>query len=132
MTDKRELGIGNVPATLVDKDGNQQSVILKPSLHAVRTLSRKYGGMQQVAERVLKADFDVIVDVFEVGMQIPLGNPKARQELEQAVYAAGILDSNGGLVLIASNYLNILAHGGKPPPLDGAQAVPPANPPSAS
>lgn len=126
----RELGAGNVVATLVDAQGVARQVTLKPSLHAVRTLSRKYGGLSQVAERILKADFDVIVDVFEVGMQLSAGNPKARAELEQSIYAAGILDVHGGLVTVASSYLNVLAHGGRPP-IEGEE-VPQANPPSAS
>lgn len=127
----RELGAGHVPATLVDADGNARHVVLKPSLHAVRTLSRKYGGLSAVADRVLKADFDVLVDVFEVGMQVPTGNPKTRRELEESVYAAGILDGNGGLVLVASNFLNVLVHGGRLPPA-GPEEVPPANPQIAS
>ena len=132
MTSKRELGMGNVSVTLLDAQGVSQQVVLKPSLHAVRTLSRKYGGLQQVIERILKVDFDVLVDVFEVGMQMPLGNPKARSELEQSIYASGLLDVDGGLVTVATNYVSVLIHGGKPPPLDGAGEAPPANPPSAS
>jgi hypothetical protein len=132
MANKRELGMGNVQVTLVDGNGNSQNVVLKPSLHAVRTLSRKYGGLQQVVERILKVDFDVMVDVFEVGMQLPMGNPKARSELEQSLYASGLLDIDGGLVTIASNYITMLIHGGRPPPpLDGVE-VPQTNPPSAS
>src|SRR3990172_2604484 len=111
--------MGNVSVTLLDAQGVSQQVVLKPSLHAVRTLSRKYGGLQQVIERILKVDFDVLVDVFEVGMQMPLGNPKARSELEQSIYASGLLDVDGGLVTVATNYVSVLIHGGKPPPLDG-------------
>ncbi len=132
MSTKRELGMGDVPITLVDAQNNEQHVVLKPSLHAVRTLSRKYGGLQQVAERALKLDFDVLVDVIEAGMQVPSGNPKARAELEQSIYAAGILDGSGGLVMSASVYLNVLIHGGKPPPTTEAEAPPPPNPPTAS
>ena len=134
MTSKRELGMGNIQATLIiDSQGTQQTVILKPSLHAMRTLSRKYSGLQAVLEKVLRVDFDVMVDVFEVGMQLPLGNPKARSELEQSLYLSGVLDQEGGLVAVATNFINVLLHGGKPPPLAGTGEVPqPPNPPNAS
>lgn len=131
MVENRELGIGDVPVTLIDAQGTPRQLVLKPTLHAMRTLSRKYGGLQQVIERALKVDFEVIADVFEVGLQIPMGNPKARAELEQSIYASGILDANGGLVTITNNYVNNLIHGGRPPPLDGVEAPPP-NPPKGS
>jgi hypothetical protein len=127
MTGTRELGIGNIQTALVDAGGTERQVVLKPSLHAMRQLSRKYSGLQQVMERLLKVDFDVLVDVFELGMQIAPGNPKARAELEQTVYSTGLLDGEGGLISIASNYVAVLMNGGKPPKA-GAEEAPPPNP----
>jgi hypothetical protein len=130
MTDKRELGMGDVPITLVDELGQERTVVLKPSLYAARTLSRSYGGLQQVQEKVLRLDFDVMVDVVAMGIQLPQGNPKARAELEQSVFRAGLMNAEGGLALQLTRYINNLTNGGKPS--DGATGVPQANPPTAS
>lgn len=132
MEDKRSLGMGNVTVRLVDDSGIEHERVLKPSLHAIRSLSRSHGGLQPVIEKVLKLDFDVMVDVVALGMQIPMTNPKSRMELEQSVYRSGVTDPNGGLALALVQYLNNLAHGGKPPPADGAEGAPQANPPNAS
>jgi hypothetical protein len=112
-----EIGIGNVVVKLTGADGTERDLVLKPSLHAVRTLSRKYGGLHPLIDRVAKLDFDVIIDVLEAGAQI-VHNPKARQELEAAVYSTGLNDALGGPAILAVKYITILINGGKPPPDD--------------
>ena len=132
MTDKRELGMGNVPVIMIDADGRENKVVLKPSLHAVRTLSRRYGGLQLVVDKIAKLDFDVIVDVLEAGLQVPNGNPKTRAELEASVYASGLSDQTGGLPTAAVKFVMILVNGGRVPPEDGALEAAQPNPPIAA
>lgn len=132
-TDQRTLGQGDVPIVLVDVNGIPQNVVLKPSLHAIRMLSRKYGGLEPLINKLSALDFDVVVDVLSAGMQVPGHNPKAMQELEESAFRTGLSDQTGGLPRACVRFVVILMHGGKPPPqeaqagagVDGAQPNPP-------
>jgi hypothetical protein len=112
MADKRTLGQGNIDVVLIDEHGQGIPRILKPSIHAMRTLSRKYGGLQKLASRVGELEFEAIVDVLEVGLQVPAGSPKARQEIEALVYSTGFTELPG----LCIRYIAVLLNGGKPPP----------------
>jgi hypothetical protein len=124
---KPEIGIGNVTVKLVGADSIERDLVLKPSLHAVRLLSRKYGGLQPLVDRIAKIDFDVIVDVLEAGAQVS-ANPKARAELEAAVYSAGLSDFAAGIPALCIKYITVLINGGRPPPDDPEGAASEGNP----
>lgn len=127
---KPELGIGNIIVHLVGADGNDRDLVLKPTLFSVRTLSRKYGGLQPLVDRIAKIDFDAIIDVLECGGQI-VANPKNRAELEAAVYAAGLSDFAAGIPALCIKYVTILINGGRPPPEDASEDKSEGNPPAA-
>lgn len=131
MTDKRTLGQGNVEVQLTNEHGEQITKVLKPSIHAMRVLSRKYGGLQPLIKRVADMDFDTIVDVLEVGLQIPQ-SPKARQELEGLVYHTGFTDATGQLPMLCVRFVTVLMHGGRmPPEQQAAEADGPLQPSAA-
>lgn len=117
MTDKRTLGQGNVEVTLTNERGEEEVVTLKPSIHAMKSLSRKYGGLGPLSKKITELDFDTIVDVLEVGLQ-RMPSPKARQELESIVYHSGFTDSTAQLPALCIRFVNILAHGGRLPPAE--------------
>ena len=109
VEDKPRLGRGNVIVTI-----DEIEYTLKPSLIAVQTLSRKYGGLNIVVERISKLDFEVICDVVEVGIGRKGNNPRQRQELAEAIFNTGLTDDTGSLGLLCVRYLIILMRGGRP------------------
>lgn len=127
MADKRTLGQGNVTLRLTNAEGEDKEFILKPSVHAMRMLSRKYGGLMPLSKRVSDLEFDVVVDVIEAGLQIP-PTPKARSELEALVYNTGLSDQTGSLPQLCIRYLTTLIHGGRIPPAE-AERDAEGNPP---
>ena len=109
---KPRVGHGNVDIIL-----GGESRTLKPSLIAIQTLSRNYGGMQQVFDRVIQLDFEAICDVIAVGLgKVGLG-PKQKQELAEQVFETGISDDTGRLAHGCIRYVATLMRGGQPPVL---------------
>lgn len=107
--EKPRLGQGNVTVTI---DGEEY--VLKPSISAITTLSRKYGGLNVVVERVAKLDFETILDVLEAGIGRTSSNPRQRQQFAEAVFHTGLTDDTGGLGLLCVRYVIILMRGGRP------------------
>lgn len=114
MTEKRELGEGTIEVQLIDSDGQAHIHHLKPSLGAFKTLSRKYGGLRSLVDKLDRLDFDAVVDTIAAGMNVPL-TAKRRDELEQAVFRTGITDDTGQLGEMCVQYVICLMRGGKRP-----------------
>ena len=130
--EKRTLGQGDVEVVLTNDKGEARTFVLKPSLHAMRTLSRKYGGLEPLIKKIGLLDFDTIVDVMMAGMQIT-PDPKRHRELEELVFSSGLSDQSGALPSLCVRYVIILMHGGKPPAEEPKGDVDTsANPPNAS
>lgn len=112
------LGQGNVEIMIGDTP-----YVLKPSLMAMQQLSRKYGGLMEVIQKVGVIDFDVIMEVMYLGLGPTYAtNARKRGELAQAVYAQGLLDPKPGVPGIAARvqqYIGALMRGGKPAPIPG-------------
>lgn len=87
-----------------------RQLYLKPTLHAVRLLSRKYGGLQPLVTKLGQLDFDAIIDVIEAGIGSPGTNPRARMDLESEVYASGLSE----IPVACIKYITVLINGGKP------------------
>lgn len=105
MSDPK-LGVGDVPITLGDRE-----VVLKPSLHAIMTISRTTGGIVGAIQRVGNLDFETVALVVTLGLGMS-GNSREVRELPEKIYQSGIM----GLVPDVIRYLTILSNGGRPPP----------------
>lgn len=119
MDDKRTLGMGNVVVHLVNGTGTEE-LVLRPTIAAMRNLSRRHGGLNPLVDKIGKLDFDVIVEVLEAGLGMSGGNPREKERLSEKVYATGLTDDTGGLPLLCIQYVTVLMRGGRPPPAPGA------------
>lgn len=108
MTDKPKLGRGNVVVTI-----NDMEYTLKPSVHAVRTLSRKYGGLNVIVDRIVKLDFEAICDVVEAGLGKQIATLREKQELAEAIFETGFTDDTGKLGELCVRYVVSLMRGGR-------------------
>ena len=105
------LGQGTIMLTLGD-----EQIELKPTLFALQQLNRRYGGIQDILDKIVRLDFDVICDVVYAGAGAGYSNPKARQRLQEKLFAAGMAGGETDEVaLAASNFLQSLMRGGRPP-----------------
>lgn len=104
-----DLNEGEVSITLGD-----DTYILRPTLNAIRTLSRAHGGLRPALQTLFNQEFDGVVSIIKIGAGIPDRDEKA---LAAKVYAAGMNDAT---LMPLVDYLKILLNGGKNPPADDA------------
>ena len=128
LEDKRSIGSGNVHIQLLNK-GVIEEHTLRPSIHAMKTLSRRYGGLNEVINKIGKLDFDAVAEVIELGIGAP-PTPKSRDELAAKLYETGFTDDTGGLPTLCINYVLTLLRGGRPPNPNGEDTTE-GNPPRA-
>jgi len=112
---KARLGAGNVE---IELDG--ETVVLKPTLLACQTLSRKAGGLSAAVEAVGRMDFDMLVSVIALGLN------RKPSDVEEAVWSTGMTN----LVAPAIRFLTIVSNGGRPLESSGGSKEE-ENPPSA-
>jgi len=107
-----KLGQGNVEVTL-----GVHSFTMKPTIHAMGMLSMKYGGLQDVMEKIARTDVNCTADVLAAGIGGNRFNgPKGRQELLQLMYDSGLTDDTGGVCAQAQLFVLMLMRGGRPLP----------------
>lgn len=97
------IGAGNVEIVL-----DNESVTLRPTLRAAQTISKQAGGIVSAVQAVGRFDFDTIVSVIALGLNKT--TPRDVQDIAEKVYATGLNE----LVEPVTNYLAILANGGRP------------------
>lgn len=98
MAAKAKLGAGNVEITL---DG--ETAILRPTLKAAQTLSRRSGGFMELVQEVTKFDLDAITAVVALGLD------RQQKDIAEAVWRTGVAEISGPVV----EYIGILANGGR-------------------
>jgi hypothetical protein len=131
--DTPRLGQGNITFNIGDEE-----FVLKPSVHAMQSLSRQFGGLQPVLEALQILNFDAIVAVVIAGLGNHYSNPKVRQELTEKLFEAGISDDTGRIQNACARFVLTLTRGGRP--IDdlaayvqqGQQGTGSGNPPSSS
>jgi hypothetical protein len=99
------LNDGEVVITLGD-----DAYTLRPTLNAIRTLSRLHGGLRNTFQKVINQDFDGIAEIIKVGASIP---DKDNNALSSKLFRAGLNDTTLMPVL---DYIRCLMNGGKMPP----------------
>ena len=104
-----DLNEGEISLTLGD-----DTYTLRPTLNAIRTLSRAHGGLRPALQTLFNQDFDGVVSIIKIGAGVPDRDEKA---LAAKVYAAGMNDAT---LMPLVEYLKVLMNGGKPPPPDDA------------
>jgi hypothetical protein len=104
------LGAGNVE---IELDG--EKVTLKPSLRVAQTISRNASGISGAMDAVNRFDFDMVVGVIALGLNI---SGREADALPAKVYETGMTN----LVGPVSRFLAIVANGGREPSLtDGGE-----------
>lgn len=122
QTQQAQIGQGDIVIPL--PDGTQ--FVLKPSIGALQTLSRKYGGLDNVLTKLSQMDFDCTCDVVAAG--INARGPAEMLRVVEQVYAAGLTDDTGRVCEFSVNYIGSLMRGGRPLPKQGEPEQQP-NPP---
>ena len=87
----------------------ERQYTLRPTLNAMRALSRLAGGMRGVLEGLLRQDFDVVVAIIKHGANIP---DRQQEAIADGVYKTGM---NDPLLVPLVDYIRCLMNGGKPP-----------------
>jgi len=89
---------------------------LKPTRKAMQTISKNHGGLIGALERLIRLDFEVILDVVCVGVGTEVvSTPKQRDEIADLIFAAGVDDTTSGLAEKCVRYVMLLMRGGNPP-----------------
>lgn len=103
MRNRTSLGAGNVEFVL---DGER--VVLKPTLYACQTISRRTGGLVEAVRRIGNLDVDEIIHVISLGLGHANGEDK---DLGEKIFRTGVAE----VALAAVKYLNAISNGGKAP-----------------
>lgn len=107
------LGAGNVDLVL-----EGETVTLRPTLRAAQVLSKQSGGLMAAVQAVAKFDIEVMVSVIALGLSVT--NPRDVNALAEKVWATGMTE----LVEPVTNFLTILANGGRPFEKTGGEGKP--------
>lgn len=108
--DRPSLGRGNVVIRLGDEEH-----ILKPTMYAAKTLSRKYRGLNPLIDELVRLNIDAIQDVIEAGLgRAANTNVKERERLGELIWETGFTDDTGKLGELCINYVINLMRGGRP------------------
>lgn len=103
---------GEVDIVLTHKgeDGqlHEETVTLRPSLNAMRVLSKRYDGFQPLIGALSRLDFDAFLTVIAVGAGI---ESKGIKVLEGKIFATGLINLLGDV----SKFVVIVSNGGKLP-----------------
>lgn len=95
-------GAGDVEITLAG-----EKKIMRPTLRAIRDISRNADGIGGAIARVQKTDFDTICLVIVLGLDL---TEKGAEGIEDKVFETGLINLAGP----CAKYLTILANGGRP------------------
>lgn len=99
-----EVASGEIEISL---PGFERPIILKPNANAGIRLSRKFGGIRPLADRVAAYDFEAIIEVVAVAGGV---TDKGMTKLPDAVFAAGVMN----LAVPVTRFLLALANSGRP------------------
>lgn len=106
-----KLNAGEVEITL-----NGETLTLKPTIRAITTASRQFGGLMKAVEALRAGDLDAMAALISLGLGL---QDKDARKMPDRVAENGITD---GLVVALINFVGILSNGGKPLADDGEGA----------
>lgn len=113
------VGAGNVKIIL-----GGQEYQLRPTLPAIKSLSRAGGGIRGMISSVMALDIEAIFTVVRTGLGPEVVKDLGGAEkLELLIYKEGLTDTTGGVVEKCVEYLMNLSRGGRPA-VEGADANP--------
>lgn len=104
---KASIGAGDVEIKLDGKDW-----VLRPTVRAMKMLSRKSGGIMGAVQSVASLDTDAIASVLKIGLEL---TEKGAEGLDERVYRTGAAKLAGPCI----RFLHVLSNGGRPPEENG-------------
>ena len=87
----------------------EEKITLKPSMQAMRMISRQYNGLANARAALVQESFDAVAFVIRIGSGM---KEREARELDEKVYRAGIL--GGDLLMQLINYVAMLGNRGQP------------------
>ena len=94
----------NIVVKLSDKE-----YTLRPSVAAMRTISRQYNGLRNARDMLVAENFDAVVFIIRVGAG--LRDNREVNELDERIYETGL---TGELLIQLINYVAMLGNRGQP------------------
>lgn len=91
----------------IEVETPQKTYTLQPTLKALRSISRQFGGCQAAIERIRALDFDAIRFVIVQGASL---DGKDAKRVDDHLFEAGLLE----LAAPTIEYVAILQNGGRP------------------
>lgn len=89
----------------VELDLDGEIYELRPTLQAMRTISRHFGGIRAAMERIGGLDFDALSTVIAAGSGIK-GRGKDRDRMEEALFGTGVAQATGPVAEYLSGLLD--------------------------
>lgn len=100
--------MSNLSEGEVEIDLNGTKLTLKPTLAAIKALSRTHGGMNAVIQGLIGQNFETAVAVIRFGANM---SDRDARNLEDRVFRNGLTTE---LLTRLIEYVGMLANGGKP------------------
>lgn len=83
--------------------------ILRPTLNAIRNLSRLHNGLRHTFQKIVDQDFEGITQIIQIGAALPERDQKV---LGDKLFRAGLNDDT---LMPLIDYMKILMNGGRMP-----------------
>lgn len=115
---KAEPGAGDVSFELYNRDGELETVTLRPTLRAAQFICRLNGGAMGAIEGCSRADFDMVTSIVKHGLAL---TDHGAKDLAERIWKTGILK----VAVPCIEYVTILANGGRPPEEDSGDPTTP-------
>jgi hypothetical protein len=132
---KPAYGAGDVPIVLLTTGGQPEELVLRPSYGAFKTLSRRPGGLNGVAQRAGELDVDELARIVAVGAGLESPTKPAPPDLGERIWMTGLAegktqqppiegetDPHNSIVARCSLYMLVLISGGQRPGPEPAEA----------
>jgi hypothetical protein len=104
-----KLGQGDVEIVI---DGD--IYVLKPTIQVAQQLSRRYGSLNDVIQKIGNLDFNAVVDVICLGLGSRYSTARQQNDISEKVFKTGLTDDTGGIAERCIAFVLSVMRGGKP------------------
>lgn len=87
----------------------RDEIVLKPSMQAMRAISRQYNGLANARQALVAENFDAVAFIIRVGSGM---REREARDLDDKIFETGILSNN--LLMQLINYVAMLGNRGEP------------------
>lgn len=107
---KSKLNEGQIPFTIKDAEGNEETYWLKPTMRAMQAVNRNFQGMGAARNALAAENFDAALFVIRQGLNLQEKDIKTWTE---RIWVNGV---SGDLLVQLLKFTAVLSNGGRPLP----------------